>query len=233
LKKLAVIIPVYGEENKIESLLSHLAKTFFQHWNSVEIIVVDGDPEGTTISKIKNSEIKIIKSKKGRANQMNRGAEESKATNLLFLHADTLLPENSFEIIEKTLQQKKLAAGAFSIRIDSTHPFLRFVSAMTNLRSKVTRTPYGDQAIFIKSSAFMEIGGFPNLPIMEDVQLMVNLKKAKRKIEIVDETVVTSARRWEKEGMLYCTLRNRVLSVLFSLGFPADRLSSFYRTNKK
>ena len=167
----------------------------------------------------------------GRANQMNAGAAIATGDILLFLHADTKLPHDYAGLIINTLAQPKVIAGAFELNIDSQKQSLRFIEAMVKMRSHWFSLPYGDQALFIKRSTFEKIGGFPDLPIMEDFALVKQLKR-QGKIAIAPAAVTTSSRRWEKLGVWQTTIINQLIILGYYLGISPDKLRKFY-SNKK
>jgi hypothetical protein len=118
--------------------------------------------------------------------------------------------------------------GAFDLEIKSKKRIFRLIERAASIRSRLTRIPYGDQAIFLKKSFFDQIGGFKDIPIMEDVELMQRVKKAGQKIKFIPRKVWTAARRWEKEGIVYCTLRNWILISLYMFGVSPEKLNKFY-----
>lgn len=221
----SIIIPVYNEETVINNTIERLYKG--QQGECFELIIVDGKG-GTTLDVLQRGGVKGLRSAKGRARQMNRGAKEACGETLLFLHADTALPTGALAMVRATLGDSRVKAGAFDLRIDSTHPMLKIISTISSLRSRLTREPYGDQAIFIRAAYFRELGGFSDLPLMEDVDLMHRIKRDKGRITIIPQPVSTSARRWEREGIFYCTLRNWTLITLYKLGVSPARLCRFY-----
>jgi len=168
-------------------------------------------------------------SPKGRGRQQNRGAGAAHGGVLLFVHADTILPCRAFERIGEVMADTSCAGGAFDLAIDSPRPAFRVIERVASLRSRATKIPYGDQAIFLRASRFRMLGGFREIPLMEDVELMQRVKRRGWKIAIIPEPVLTSARRWEKEGLLYGTLRNWCLVTLFYCGVSPERLARFYR----
>ncbi|OGP63584.1 MAG: hypothetical protein A2V65_06870 [Deltaproteobacteria bacterium RBG_13_49_15] len=147
---------------------------------------------------------------------------------LLFLHADTLLDSGAFEKIMSAMSQPQIAAGAFQLGIRSGKIVYRIIEKAVSFRTRFSRIPYGDQGIFIRKNTFFQMGGFKDISIMEDVDLMRRIKRSKRKIVLLSEKAYTSSRRWEKEGILYCTLRNWALISLYLLGLPPSRLARFY-----
>jgi rSAM/selenodomain-associated transferase 2 len=228
--KFSIVIPVLHERDQINSVVEHLRSQDFEGvW---EIIAVDGDPQGETIKAIEDRNVVSITSPKGRALQMNAGAAVAQGEILIFLHADTKLPSSALKKISQVLEDEKYVGGAFDLRIDSDRLFLKYIAARARLRSRLNKIPYGDQAIFIRKSYFDKIGHFKEIPLMEDVDLMRRIKKKGGKIFILRDRVKTSARRWEKEGVLYTTLKNQLLISLYYLGVGPDKLAKFYRSHR-
>jgi len=222
----SIVIPVLNEAGQINSLIEHLRKQ--NHQSSYEIIVVDGDPQGNTVGTIQDKDVITITSDKGRGKQMNAGAAAARGEILIFLHADTTLPDNALGKISRAMQNMDYVGGAFDLKIDSDRLFLKYISARASLRSHWNRIPYGDQAIFIRKKYFDQIGKFKEIPLMEDVDLMRRIKKDGKKIFILPDKVTTSARRWERDGALYTTMRNQILVRLFYLGISPHRLAKYY-----
>jgi rSAM/selenodomain-associated transferase 2 len=225
---LSVIIPVLNEAETIAHTLQHLQAT------TVEIILVDGGSTDNTVEIAQARGVKVILSPEpGRAMQMNTGAKYATGNILLFLHADTQLPKNYLQQVEETLEKPKTIAGAFQLKINSPNPLLRVIEKGVNARSRFLQMPYGDQGIFLKKETFEHMGGFPNLPLMEDFQLMQNLRK-QGKIRLASAKVLTSARRWEKLGVIRTTLINQMVIIGYFLGVSPTRLKQWYqRPNRK
>ena len=160
---------------------------------------------------------------------MNEGAKIASGDILLFLHADTVLPLNALELINDTLNDKETIAGAFDLSFDAKSLALNIIAKVASLRSRLTKIPYGDQAIFIKKEVFAQIHGYEDLALMEDVNLMQKLKKQNYKIKILDEKVITSARKWQNSGIVYTTVRNWILISLYYCGIHPNKLSKFYK----
>lgn len=222
----SIIIPVLHEGNIINGLLESLRR--FAAEKPVEIIVVDGSPSQDTLQVITDETIQKYSCQAGRARQMNLGAAHASGDILIFLHADTLLPTNALTRIQETLQDPGLVGGAFSLQIDSPRFLLRIIAMFSTLRSRMTRAPYGDQTIFLRKSYFDSIGGYHDLPLMEDVELMRRIKKHKDDIIILPVTVITSDRRWNQEGLLYTAFRDTLIIFLYWCGMPAEKLARFY-----
>ena len=232
-RSIAVIIPVLHETGTINPTLQHLDTFTVQP--KLEVIVVDGDARQTTLNAIAfhslhNIRLKTAAASQGRGAQMNAGAALAKADILLFLHADTLISQSAIESLQQKIDQNRtVVGGAFDLKIRSSKKCYRLIETLANARSRITRIPYGDQAIFIRRDYFQRLGGFAEIPLMEDVALMRRIKKKKGRIAILHQRVETSARRWENEGAVKCTLRNWILIALYFLGVPPNRLARFYR----
>jgi rSAM/selenodomain-associated transferase 2 len=227
---ISVIIPVFHEQAKINETLEPLfAGRFDGIW---EIIVVDGDPEGTTLKAICDDRVLKAASEKGRGKQMNQGALLASGEIVLFLHADTEIPPDGLARICSVMRQSNYVGGSFDLGIRSHKLRFRLVERVASLRSRITRIPYGDQAIFLRREYFLRIGGFLEVPLMEDVELMRRIKHSGGKICILGQRVVTSARRWEAEGLLYCTLRNWMLMLFYLCGVSPERLARFYNDRR-
>lgn len=225
--RLSIIIPVFNESRFINDTIAHL--DMLAQGNHMECIVVDGSPNSDTIKVVKNKSIIRTTSTKGRGLQMNRGAFIARGDALLFLHADTLLPPGALEHIEAVMRNERYAGGAFDLSIDSNKPLMRLVEKVASLRSRITGIPYGDQALFVRRAVFHSMGGFRDIPVMEDVDFMRRLKARKERIHITRMKVLTSPRRWEKEGIVYGTFRNWALMTLYLFGMKPEKLARFYR----
>ncbi len=226
-EKISIIIPVLNEASTINKTLASI-----ENASNIEIILVDGGSEDETVAIAQSCGIKVLSSPPGRATQMNKGAAAATGDILLFLHADTRLPNNFDTSVRQSLQIPKTIAAAFELKIDSDMPSLRLIEKMVNLRSRYLQMPYGDQAIFLKASVFGQISGFRDIPIMEDFELVRRLQPL-GKIEIVPAPVLTSGRRWEKLGVLKTTLINQLIILGYFLGIPPAQLASWYRIKQK
>ena len=226
---ISVILPVLDEADIINGAVGRLRS---QHTNGpLEIIVVDGDPGGGTISAVEDRGVRTITAERGRAPQMNAGAALARGEVLLFLHADTRLPANAFRKIREALAAGDCIAGCFDLGIDSARSIFRLTEKYVALRTRLTRVPFGDQAIFIRRGPFLGMGGYREIPIMEDVELMARLKDRGAALAIIPEKVSTSARRWEKEGIFCSTARNWALQLCYAWGVRPERLAQWYQPN--
>jgi rSAM/selenodomain-associated transferase 2 len=227
----SIIVPALHESDKINSLVEHLEG--LERSRDAEMIVVDGNPNGDTIQAIGSDRVKKMVAPKGRARQMNGGASMAKGEILIFLHADTELPRNALKTINSAMAQGRYVGGAFQLDFNSEKIRFRMLARLASLRCLLTRIPYGDQAIFIERDYFSALGGYKDIPIMEDVELMRRIKRKGDKICIVPEKVKTSPRRWEQEGFVYVNVRNAILFALYMLGVSPEKLASFYKDTYK
>ena len=219
---ISIIIPTLNEADNIEKTLTIISPS-----NNREIILVDGGSHDSTLSLAKSLGARVISSSPPKARQMNRGAALATGDVLLFLHADTLLPKKFDEHILESLNRPGTVAGAFELSIDSSTPALKLIERLANWRSRRLRLPYGDQAIFVQSKLFRQVGGFPHIPIMEDFELIRSLRK-KGEIITLPVSVSTSPRRWEKLGILKTTLINQLIIVAYFTGIAPDVIARWY-----
>ena len=220
---LSIIIPTLNEAATIASTLSAL-----QDVDHLEVLVVDGGSTDRTVDLARSWGAKIIQSNPGKACQMNSGAAAASGEVLVFLHADTRLPADFKRHIFTALAQTGVVAGAFQLSIDARAAGFRFIERMTAVRSRCLQLPYGDQALFMKKSIFDAIGGFADIPIMEDFILMRHLR-GKGKIVILPAEVITSPRRWQHFGILKTWLINQMIVIAFYMGISPERLARWYR----
>ncbi len=219
---ISVVIPTLNEEENIEATIKSTEGP-----KDVEVIVVDGGSIDRTVEIARRLGVRVMRARKGRAFQMNAGASIAKGEIIVFLHGDTLLPEFYDLYIYGTLFFDRAIAGAFGLKINSNQKAFKIIEKLVDFRSKRLKMPYGDQAIFMKTSVFKEIGGFPDIPIMEDFVLMKRLRK-KGEIVIVPAYVKTSSRRWERVGVFKTTLINQMIILCFHLGVPPKTLYRWY-----
>lgn len=221
---ISVVIPVLNEQEYINPVISHLRRLD----QTVEIIVVDGDSSGSTVSLMSDSSVTKVITAKGRGVQLSAGAALAKGDILLMLHADTLLPENAFEAIREILADGTIW-GAFRLGVASASGLYRIIERIVDLRCTVFKRPYGDQAIFILRGTLDEIGGLPTIPLMEDVELVRRLNNAGYRFGLLKERVITSSRRWQRDGILIRTLQNWLLLIRYLTGADPNYLASKYQ----
>ena len=226
MKKLSIIIPVLNEAENIHSVLNALQKNDF-----VETIVVDGGSNDNTYEVAKNLADKAFLSpQKGRAIQMNLGANNASGDVLLFLHADTRLPKNFFKQIEQVMLSDKNIWGRFDVALTGEAVIFKFIAFMMNCRSKFTGIATGDQAIFVRKKHFDSIGGFENIPLMEDVAFSKSMKKLSKPV-CIKARATTSSRRWEENGIFKTIVLMWKLRLAYFLGANPETLVKKYYQN--
>ncbi|OKY75720.1 MAG: glycosyltransferase [Desulfobulbaceae bacterium DB1] len=227
LPAVSIIIPVYNEAERLPATLAALS-----HEKQVEILVVDGGSTDDSPGIASKLGVTVLTSDRGRAAQLNKGAEAAKGEILLFLHGDTILPAGFFKPVLHVMQGHEFVAGAFQLRIDSLRRNIHWIARLANLRSRLLKLPYGDQGLFMRATTFHELGGYADLPIMEDFSLVRRLRR-KGKIVILADAVITSGRRWERLGILKTTLLNQIVIAGFLLGVSPVLLAKLYRGLQK
>lgn len=279
----SVIVPVYHEGAALPVFLEHLFAV--ANGFRVEVIVVDGAPEGDSLDVLKAdwlpasalpdacsgagstalpefpdlhplpelqklrelptspelyaspdaarlSCVRLLRAPQGRAIQMNAGAATARGETLVFLHADTRLPQEAFSLLSAA-RAGGARAGSFRLGLDAGGICFRVIERLACWRNRLLKTPYGDQAQFFDAILFRSLGGYPVQPLMEDVEIMRMVRRKGGAITIIPARVSTSVRRWQDEGLLYCSMRNVCLRTLYALGVPADILSRWYRRHKR
>lgn len=219
--QVSIIIPTLREgDNPVR-----LARLFAAA-DGVELVFALAEGDGAT-QVPDGAHIKTVTSQKGRARQMNAGARAVSGDILLFLHADTLITPESLDKVREVLSMPGVVGGAYMLKIASPRLSLKIISAVANLRSGWLGMPYGDQAIFVKREVFENVGGYEDIPIMEDVRLIEALRE-KGQVVMIADYAETSPRRWKKEGVIIATLRNIALVTLFKLGVNPRRLAGWH-----
>ncbi len=223
---LSVIIPALNEEGRIAETLESARSP------DAELIVSDGGSTDRTVTISHVSGARIVYGKIGRAAQQNRGAAIAMGEVLLFLHADTKLPQSYVTHIFEAFMDQKNILGAFRFDTDLNTPSMNRIVYWTNLRADKLKLPYGDQGLFIRKKDFHAAGGFPEVPIAEDLYIVRKMARHGR-IVIAPAAVVTSGRRWEKLGPLRTTLVNAIIAAGCLAGISPGRLAPLYRWSKK
>ena len=196
-----------------------------------EVIVVDGGSTDATLALAESRADVALTGARGRALQMNAGAAQATGDILLFLHADTTLPENADVLVREGLARTGASWGRFDVTIRGSHPLLRVVSRAMNLRSRITGIATGDQALFVTRALFESIGRYPGIALMEDVALSTKLRRCGAPL-CLRARVTTSGRRWEKRGVLRTVLLMWRLRLAYSLGADPDALALRYAAHK-
>jgi len=222
---LAIIVPVLNEIRTLPSLLEHL-----RYWQQqgVEVLLVDGGSQDLTAQTAQALGFNLLNAPAGRALQMNIGADASQADNLLFLHADTRLPQNADKRVLSALTRSPLAWGRFNVKIKGDSPLLPLIASLMNLRSRLSGIATGDQAIFINRKLFNQVGGFPEQPLMEDIEICKRLKQFSPPV-CLHQKVITSGRRWDTYGSWSTILLMWQLRWSYWRGTPAEQLAERYR----
>lgn len=224
-RNISVIVPALNEEAAIEDTLLALRQEGFKE---AEIIVVDGGSSDKTCEIAGGLADKVITSARGRGLQMNAGARAASGEILLFIHADCIVPAGAYGLIRLALADDKVSAGAFDLRIDHEGAWARVLEWTANRRSRLTGVPYGDQGLFTRKETFDNIGGFKEMPLMEDMEIAGRIKKA-GSIVFLDERIFASPRRWVSEGVLRTTLRDWAIAIAYTVfKVSPERLARHY-----
>ena len=221
--KLSVVVPVLNEEVNLSRITSSLRSVIEQ---GHEVIIADGGSTDNTLTIAYEITDTVIISKKGRALQMNSGASIASGKVVLFLHADTLLPENVAEIISAACVGRSFW-GRFDVRLSNNKYVYRLIECMMNMRSSLTSIVTGDQAIFIEKGLFDRIGGFPEIALMEDIEISRRLKKISKPVRLKSR-VVTSSRRWERNGVFATVFLMWKLRLYYFFGVSPEKLNQMY-----
>lgn len=229
---ISVIIPTLNEERAITPTLAHTATLGFD-----ELIVVDGGSTDTTPARLESyrlstqssalSPVYWVTAPPGRARQMNEGAKAGRGEVFLFLHADTQLPQNAKTVIDTVLADQQVVGGRFDVQFDHPSMWGTMISKTMNWRSRLSGLATGDQALFVRRSVFEQMGGFTDMPLMEDLEFSRRLKR-KGRTAALTATVTTSFRRWEQQGPLQTIFFMWTLRFLYRVGMSPHTLSRWY-----
>jgi rSAM/selenodomain-associated transferase 2 len=221
---ISVVVPTLDESAQIVATLSALQS---MRRSGHEVIVVDGGSRDGTYEAALPLADRVLVAPAGRALQMNAGAREARGETLLFLHADTRIPPDAIESLDE-FQASNRGWGWFDVRLSGSHFMFRVIESLMNVRSRLTRITTGDHAVFVRRETFEKVGGYPEIPLMEDVAISRALKREGRPF-VPDGRIETSSRRWEEEGIWRTTVLMWRLRLAYALGAdPQDLASSYY-----
>lgn len=224
---LSIIIPTLNESENIQKTLKYI--TALDPKN--EVIVSDGHSSDDTIEKAKPY-AKVIVAARGRAAQMNAGARAASGEILWFLHADCLPHKDSVKAMRNVLQDARIVGGAFAYSLDYDSTFFRIAEFASNWKNDVLKIFYGDMGIFVRKRVFEKMGGYAEIPLMEDMEFCKQLKK-QGKVVILPQKILTSARRWLDEGVAKNIFRNWALQIAYTLGVSPQTLTQWYKFGNK
>ncbi|MGV1100756.1 TIGR04283 family arsenosugar biosynthesis glycosyltransferase [Thiovibrio sp. JS02] len=223
---ISVIIPTLNEEGTIARTLAQLAGR-----PGLEVLVVDGGSADRTVALAGKAGARVLSAPAGRGVQLNAGAAAASGRILLFLHADTSLPENFPELVSSGLARPGVAAGAFRFAVPGAGWRFRLLERLTNWRAGCLQLPYGDQALFLSAELFRTVGGYKEIPLLEDIDLVRRLRGL-GKLILLPAAAVTSARRWQRLGLLRATLINQTILLGYLAGASPWRLARWYGKNR-
>ncbi|HUA35883.1 MAG TPA: TIGR04283 family arsenosugar biosynthesis glycosyltransferase [Candidatus Binataceae bacterium] len=220
---LSVIVPILNEERAIVTTLGAIRRGAAD----AEVIVVDGGSSDRSVEAARPLADRVIDGPRGRARQMNAGAAIAIGDAFAFVHADSIVPPDFASAIKDALTDPKVVGGRFDVRLDDPRLPYRLIGALISLRSRISRTGTGDQAIFVRREVFEQLGGFPNIELCEDLDFARKLKRAGR-VACLRSLVTTSARRWHNEGLIRTILRMWTIRLLYLSGVSPARLKRMY-----
>lgn len=221
---IAVIIPLLNEAEILPTLMNQLERL---HQAGMQVIVVDGGSDDGTRERLAATAFHVIDGPRGRALQMNAGARHADAELLLFLHADTVLPDNSVQLIIDS-NTDGYCWGRFDVQITGEHFMLPVIARMMNWRSRLTKIATGDQALFMRREIFQQVNGFPQQSLMEDIEISKQLKRLGRPA-CLRQKVTTSGRRWQENGVWKTILLMWRLRFDYWRGVDASQLAGRYQ----
>lgn len=224
--RITVVIPTLNEEASLGDTLGCV----YSHASvRPEVVVADGGSHDGTCAIARRRGARVVCTNGGRAKQLNLGARSGACETILFLHADTCPPVHYDREIERVLTVPRTSVGAFRLRIGQAPVgLMRIVQTVANLRARVLCTPYGDQGLFVRRNVFESVGGYPDMPFLDDYEMVRRLRRNGR-VRIAQSAVRTSSRRWDVLGVVPTTVINQCIIVAYHLGIPVPTLRNWYR----
>jgi len=222
--RISVIVPTLDEAERIGALIDALRRQGFD-----EIVVADGGSRDATVERATNAGAQVILSSRGRGQQLGAGARVASGEALFFVHADCLPPSGARNSIEARLAEVGVSAGCFRLAFDEAHPLLRLYAFMSRINHGLFT--YGDQGLFLLRSTYLRIGGYRDMPLFEDVDILQRLRRAGRIVKL-NQPMLTSARRLMRDGVAQRELMSAGLVALYHLGVSPERLEQWYRPEK-
>lgn len=221
--KISIVIPVLNEDARVETAIRNA-------WScgADEVVVVDGGSTDQTVAVAQRANCQVVQSPPGRGQQLNAGASQCQGDVLLFLHVDNWVHWGAADQIRDAMQNQDCVGGGFHQQIDSPKTVFRLIELGNFARAKYQRLVYGDQGLFVRRSAFESLGGFPEIPLMEDFRFSQTLFQQQRKPKMLPGPIFVSSRRWEKNGVMKQTIANWRIAYAFRRGVPAEELYQQY-----
>ncbi len=223
---ISIIIPCLNEAGRIQTTLTRLQP---MRDRGQQLIVIDGGSEDGTLALASSLADKTLISSRGRARQMNTGMEAADGDILWFLHADTLPPANADLQLAQAMNESQHSWGRFDVQLSGSAPLLRMVERSMNWRSRITGIATGDQGIFVRADALRRLGGYTNIPLMEDIDLSSRLKASCGRPLCLTQRLITSSRRWERNGIFRTILLMWSLRLKYALGADPGALVRHYQ----
>lgn len=219
----SIIVPVFNEQDTVVNCLEKLTAQVNGHW---KLIVVDGGSVDETRKRVQQFPVLLLTGEAGRAKQLNLGAQHGEGETLLFLHVDTVLPSDFHQRLQE-FTKSKLSWGRFDVGLQPNSLGLQVIAWFMNRRSRITAVATGDQAIFVRSSVFQSLKGYPDIPLMEDVAISKRLKRRSKPF-CISSPVISSSRRWQKQGLIKTVLLMWWLRLAYFCGVSPKQLHRWY-----
>jgi rSAM/selenodomain-associated transferase 2 len=229
--KLSIVVPILDEEAVLPSLINKLKDCQGSAGFPIECVFVDGGSSDRSTALCEAADFPVVRSERGRGQQLHEGALQSQGDILLFLHADSHVTPKHCQLAVQSVQDNGLMAGGFRLRFDDKHPILKLAEWINLIRFRFTRVLYGDHGVFIRRDKYQAVGGFPAQALFEDIEFSKRLKKLGR-VVMLSQPLQTSARRFRAGGVLRTYLLMATLHILYWLKVSPEKLSNLYGRNR-